>query len=187
MNAKTMIKTTTLACLVTLIGMPLLRADTDTSTTTPQRGQLSESDYRFAVKAARGGREEVELGQLAKEKGSSEAVRSFGSQMVTDHSKANDELTRLLSRKGASLPPTIAPSGRSTIDELQKASGPDFDKTYAKAMVKDHKKDVREFESASKDITDPDLRAWVEKTLPTLQQHLQMAQDMENTIKSEKS
>ena len=186
MKAKTVINSTMLACLVALLGTPLLRAQPDTATTTPQRGQLSASDYRFAVKAARGGMEEVELGQLAKEKGSSEAVRSFGNHMVADHSKANDELTQIVSRKGASLPPALSRSGRSTIDELQKSSGPEFDKTYAKEMVKEHKKDVREFESAAKDISDPDLRAWVEKTLPTLQQHLQMAQDMESTVKGEK-
>jgi putative membrane protein len=187
MKAKSIIiKTTTLAGLVMLCGLPLRAAEPETSTTAPQRGQLSESDYRFAVKAARGGLEEVELGQLAKQKGSSDAVRNFGDHMVADHSKANEELTQIASRKGATLPPTLSHGERSTLDDLQKAGGADFDKTYAKDMVKDHKKDLREFESAAKDVTDPDIRSWAEKTIPTLQQHLQMAQDMEATVKGQK-
>ena len=61
-----------------------------------------------------------------------------------------------------------------------------FYKTYAKDMVKDHQKDVKEFEKAARTLNDPDLKAWAEQTLPVLQQHLQMAQDMEATVKSAK-
>jgi putative membrane protein len=53
-------------------------------------------------------------------------------------------------------------------------------------MVKDHKKDVKEFQTASKDLKDPELKAWAQKTLPILQEHLQMAEQMEGAVKNEK-
>jgi putative membrane protein len=72
------------------------------------------------------------------------------------------------------------------MNDLQNASGADFDKTYAKAMVKDHKKDIKEFKKAGKDLNDPDLKAWAQKTSPTLEEHSRMAQEMENAVKGEK-
>jgi len=178
MKTQAMIKMITVSSLVLALGTPLLRAQTS-STTASQRGQLSENDYHFAVKAARGGMEEVELGQMAAQKGLSPNVRNFGQRMVTDHSRANDELKQILAQKGALLPANLSHSERSTLADLQSVSGRDFDKAYTKDMVKDHKKDVKEFESAAKDLSDPDLRAWAQKTLPVLQEHLRMAQDME--------
>lgn len=177
---------TAVAGLATLLGVGLAQAQTDTADPGPQRGQLSESDYRFAIKAARAGAEEVQLGQLAEQKGGSQAVRDFGKRMVSDHSKANDGLKGVATQKGATLPPTLSRTGRSSLDELQGLSGYDFDKKYSKDMVKDHKEDVRAFEKAANDVTDPDLRAWVQNTLPTLQEHLQMAEQMDRDVKGEK-
>jgi len=151
-----------------------------------QRGQLSERDYKFLKEAARANQTEIQLGELARQKGNSQSVRNFGEKMVTDHSKALDELKRIASQKGATPPATLSHGERSSLEHLTKATGKDFDKAYASDMVKDHKKDVKEFEDASKDLKDPDLKAFADKTLPTLQEHLRMAQDMESTVKSEK-
>ena len=170
--------------LALALGAPLLQAaDMDTAA---QRGQLSASDYRFAADAARGGMEEVELGQLAQQKGVNQSVRDFGQRMVTDHNQANNELKQLLASKGATLPTELSHHERSTINDLQNASGADFDKTYARDMVKDHKRDVKDFQKAAKDVNDPELKAWAQKTSPTLEEHSRMAQDMENTVKGEK-
>ena len=51
-------------------------------------------------------------------------------------------------------------------------------------MVEDHEKDVKEFENASKNATDPDLKAWAGKTLPTLQHHLEMAKATNAKVKA---
>jgi len=149
-------------------------------------GQLSRGDYKFLKDAAQGGQTEVELGELAKQKGTSQSVKNFGETMVTDHSKANDELKAIAAKKGATLPATLSHGERSDIEHLQKATGADFDKDFASRMVKDHKKDVKDFEDAAKDLKDPDLKAFAAKTLPTLQEHLRMAQEMEAAVKSEK-
>src|SRR2546430_2380074 len=93
-----------------------------------QRGQLAERDYRFVKEAARGGTSEVELGELAKQKGASESVKSFADRMVRDHKKANDELKSIAANKGATIPADLTRTEKSTMDKLQKANGAEFDR-----------------------------------------------------------
>jgi putative membrane protein len=172
-----------LAGLATALVLPAVQAQTPRTGNDQQRGQLSESDYKFVVDVARSGQVEVQMGQLASQKGESQAVKDFGQRMVTDHTKANNELKQLISQKGATVPAELSHHEQSSVDRLQNQSGRDFDKVYAKDMAKDHKKDVKEFEKAAKDIKDSDLRAWAQKTLPVLQQHLKMAEQMETSVK----
>ena len=152
-----------------------------------QHGQLSAGDYKFLKEAASGGMTEVELGQLAKQKGTDQSVRNFGDRMVTDHQKANDELKQIASSKGATIPTEVAHGDRTTIDKLEKATGAEFDKEYAAAMVKDHRKDVKEFKDAADDVKDPELKAFAQKTVGTLQEHLRLAEDMAKTVKADTS
>src|SRR4030095_8161437 len=65
---------------------------------------VSEKDRKFMKKAAKGGAMEVAMGKLAEQNGQSEDVKSFGKRMVTDHSKANDELKSIASKKAVQLP-----------------------------------------------------------------------------------
>jgi putative membrane protein len=151
-----------------------------------QRGQLSESDYRFLEKAARGGMEEVELGQLAEQKGANQAVRTFGQRMVTDHNKLNNELKKIAAQKGATVAMSLSHHENSMVQHLQTATGTAFDRDYVKGMVKDHRKDLKEFQDAARKLQDPDLRAAALKAVPILQEHLTMAESLETTVKNEK-
>lgn len=145
---------------------------------------LSSQDSSFVKDAAMGGMMEVELGKLAGTQASSEDVKNFGQRMVTDHSKANDELKSIADKKGIALPGSVNKSQQKIIDKLSKKNGADFDRAYMKDMVKDHKMDVKAFEKQSKKGTDPDLKAFAAKTLPTLQDHLQSAQQINDQLKS---
>lgn len=148
-----------------------------------QRGQLTEKDYKFVKEAARGGMSEVDLGNLAKQKGTSQTVKDFGERMIRDHSKANDELKQIASTKGATLPAQLDRSDRSTMDKLQRANGADFDRDYAEAMVKDHRSDVKEFQDAAQNSNDPEIKSFAQKTLPTLQEHLRLAENMQRNVR----
>ena len=130
----------------------------------------------FATDAAQGGMAEVEMGRLASERGTDPAVKEFGARMMADHSKANGELKSLAAKKGMQLPGDMNSSQKSELDKLAKLSGADFDKEYMSTMVSDHQTDVKEFETQSKNGNDADIKAFAGKTLPTLQEHLQMAQ-----------
>jgi putative membrane protein len=137
--------------------------------------KLSAEDSAFVTKAAQGGMAEVELGNLAQQNGSSDTVKQFGKRMVGDHTKANDELKTLASDKGVSLPTALDAKSQATKDRLSKLSGAAFDRAYMQDMVTDHQQDVAEFRKQSTRGTDPDLKAFASKTLPTLEEHLKLA------------
>jgi putative membrane protein len=139
---------------------------------------LSASDKMFVKKAAEGGLAEVQLGQLATEKASSDDVKKFGQRMVDDHSKANDQLKQVASSKGVDLPQDLDARDKATKDHLSKLSGAAFDRAYMKDMVTDHTKDVAEFERESKAGKDPDVKNFAAQTVPTLQDHLKEAKSI---------
>ena len=147
-------------------------------------GSVNAKDHDFMVDAAIGGMEEVELGHIAAQKGMSDAVKQFGQRMVDDHSKANTELMTLAQSKGVTLPTTLDEKHREQVNKLSAMSGAEFDRAYSKLMLSDHKKDVAEFEKQSTRATDPDLKAFASRTLPTLQEHLQLAQTLPGNEKT---
>jgi putative membrane protein len=134
------------------------------------------SDTKFASEAAVGGLEEVQLGQIAAQKGASDEVRQFGQKMVDDHSKANQDLMQVASGKGLSLPTALDAKHQAEVQKLSALSGDAFDKAYVDLMLKDHKKDVGEFQKESTGGADADIKSFASRTLPTLQEHLQMIQ-----------
>ena len=151
-------------------------ANKNTGATGEQAGMagMGSKDRDFLMDAALGGLMEVELGRLAAQQGASDAIKQFGQRMVDDHSKANEELKTLATSKGITLPTAIDDKQRQQVTKLSAMSGADFDRAYAKMMLKDHEKDVSEFEKQSMKGTDPDVKAFAGKTLPTLQEHLTM-------------
>jgi putative membrane protein len=143
---------------------------------------LAGKDKDFIKKAASGGMMEVEAGTLAQSKGGAQEVKDFGTRMVTDHGKANDELKTLAQQKNVPLPTKLDHKHKSFVDKLQKLSGAAFDKEYMTNMVKDHKNDVEEFRKATQKVKDPEVKGWAEKTLPVLEQHLQQAKEVAQKV-----
>jgi len=142
----------------------------------------AHADEAFVKKAAEGGMAEVELGKLATQKASNDAVKQFGQRMVDDHSKAGDELKKLAQDKSITLPTSINAKDKAEMDRLSKLSGEAFDRAYMRAMVMDHRTDVNEFRTESKSGKDADVKAWAGKTLPTLEQHLKQAEDANKAV-----
>lgn len=176
----------TTATSATDTSMTTSTSATDTSSTGSTGGTmstLSEAEKNFVMKAAQGGMAEVAAGSMAAQRGSAADVKAFGNRMVTDHGKANDELKQLATNKGLAFPTDTDADHKAKADALAKKSGREFDKAYIDDMVEDHEKDVAEFEKMSKDATDPDLKAWATKTLPTLQDHLKMAKEAAAKVK----
>jgi putative membrane protein len=155
----------------------------NTGTANATTSSLSASDKEFMTKAAIGGMAEVMMGQMASTKGTDAGVKAFGNRMVTDHSKANDELKALAAQKGMALPADVDAEHKDKSDKMSQKSGKDFDKAYMNDMVDDHEKDVAEFQKASQNAADADLKAWAAKTLPTLQDHLKLAKETQKKVK----
>ena len=139
---------------------------------------VSRADERFMIEAAQGGLAEVEAGQLATQRATDSKVRQFAERMVQDHSKNNDELRDLAQRKGVMLPTELDDKHKTAKDQLAKLSGDAFDLAYLREMLSDHRKDVGEFRRHFESATDQDLKTWVGKTLPTLEDHRTMVQGL---------
>jgi putative membrane protein len=147
--------------------------------------KLAHRDRKFIEKAAKDGMAEVELAKLAQQHATSDQVKQFAKRMEDDHTKANDELKKLADSKGLVLPTELDRSERREMDKLAKKGGADFDKDYMKHMVSDHKSDVKEFQSEAKSAKDADLKNFAASTLPTLEQHLDLAKSTEAAVKNE--
>lgn len=150
-----------------------------------QSSSLSSADQKFVKEAAQGGMAEVELGQLAMQNGSSEAVKKFGERMVYDHSKANDQLKELAANKGVSLPQTPGMKEKAIKMRLSKLSGDQFDKAYMKDMLEDHKDDIAAFQKESTSGSDADVKNFASQTLPTLQDHLKEAENIAPKVQAQ--
>ena len=139
---------------------------------------MSSQDRNFVMDAAMGGMLEVELGRLAVQNGASDAVKQFGQRMVDDHSRANQELMSVASSKGMTLPTALDEKHQKDVTKFSGLTGAEFDRAYARMMLQDHEKDVKEFEKQGTRGADPDIRAFATRTLPTLQEHLQMVRQL---------
>lgn len=136
----------------------------------------------FAQEAASGGLMEVRLGEIATRSGSSELVRAFGQRMVNDHSKANQELKAEAQRLGLALPAELNKAHAASVEKLQKLSGTELDRAYIDMMVEDHEADVKSFRKESERSGSP-LQGFAARTLPTLEQHLDQAREVQKALK----
>src|SRR5262245_21126463 len=120
----------------------------------------------FLKKADQDGKAEVELGQLAQTKASSPQVKTYAQMLVTDHTQAGEQVAAMAKTKSVSLGTDMS-AGEKSKAKLDKLSGAAFDHAYLTQMVSDHQQAIKDFEQASKS-SDPDVKAFAEKTLPTL-------------------
>jgi putative membrane protein len=146
-------------------------------------GGLSAADAadkaseKFLKEAVEGNLAEVQVGQLAQQKGQSDGVKKFGEQLQKDHSAANEKVTALANKLGVTPPTEPSKKHKAIHDRLAKLSGPAFDKAFAQAMVADHKEDIRVFEKQAKKKNDPTADL-ANEILPDLRKHLEMAQSL---------
>jgi len=136
------------------------------------------TDEQFVSKASAAGLAEVSLGRLAAERASSAEVKKFGQRMVEDHTKANKELLTLADKKRFKVAERMDKTHQEAMDMMARLEGAEFDRQFMSQMVKDHEEAVSLFTAESKNGRDEDLKALATKTLPTLKEHLKMAQDL---------
>jgi putative membrane protein len=145
------------------------------------------SAHSFLQKAAEGQQAEIALGQLASERAEDQQVKKFGAQMIKDHRKANLEIQQLASKEGVLLPTELTGKHKDMQEQFARLTGREFDRAYMGYMLRDHRKDVKEFERHVKAIKDPQVQHWAEGTLPLLKQHLRQAQQIAGSIGIEPS
>jgi len=141
-------------------------------------GELSRVDRSFVDDAASGGLAELQDAQLAQQKAASNDVKQFAATMIADHTQANEELKQIAQSKGITPPSSPTRAQQGAEEDLKKLSGTPFDRQYVKQQVEDHQKTVALFQKQANSGQDPQLKAFAQKYLPKLQQHLQMAQSL---------
>jgi putative membrane protein len=159
---------------------PAAQAGTGTrNAETKKDDKLARGDRKFIQEAAEGGMFEVEVAKLAESKATDSNVKNFAHTLVEEHTAANNELVQLANAKKVELPAAPPRGKRKDIEKLGKKSGAEFDQDFIREVgIKDHEKDIKKFEKASGSVKDADLKAWVDKTLPHLRQHLAQAQKL---------
>jgi putative membrane protein len=174
MKEQTMKKRTIMLqiCIVTFIATGLgLGVGWAQSSSESKTSVLSEKDKKFMHKAAKGGMMEVTMGKVAEQNAQSDDVKSFGKRMVTDHSKANDELKSIAAQKNVQLP-SKEPNEKWTSD-----------KAYINMMVSDHEKDLAEFKEEASSGSDPDVKKFADDTAKVIQDHLDLAKETQGKLK----
>ena len=143
-----------------------------------QTVKASSKDQQFLRHAANDGLAEVQLGQMAADRATNPEVKRFGQRMVTDHTKANQELMTLAQSQNISIPKETDKKHQKTVEMLAQKQGASFDREYMRLMVTDHEKAVQLFSTEVKEGHNAEIKAFASRTLPTLQEHLQMARQL---------
>ncbi|HEX2940752.1 MAG TPA: DUF4142 domain-containing protein [Rhodopila sp.] len=144
---------------------------------------MSPQDKEFATRAASSGMAEVSMGALAQRNANSAQVKQFGERMVTDHTKANAELKAVAQQQHLTLPNAIDPTDQAAEQRLSSTKGQAFDTAYMRNQVADHQQDIALFRREAQSGQDPALKNFAEKTLPILQEHLQLAEQAASSQK----
>jgi putative membrane protein len=131
-----------------------------------------QMDKKFVESALQGGMAEVELGKLALGKSSNDDVKKFARRMIDDHTKLGNDMKPVAEQIGVKMPPALSKKDQALEAKLETLSGPQFDKAYIQAMVKDHKKDYAEFQQEAQSAVIPAVKEAAMKGEPVIKSHL---------------
>lgn len=160
------------------------RKDRDQSARRDRRDddKISRGDRRFIQNAMQHGMAEVEMANMAANKASSDQVKKFAQQMVTDHGKVNDELKKIAAENNVTITADLDRSDDRRLKDLNKASGAEFDRKFMTEMVKNHERDLKDFQKAARDAKDPQLKSFAEKTAKSIEEHLQSSRPIASAV-----
>jgi putative membrane protein len=151
-------------------------ADRSTVAAPATAAALSEGDLAFVEKAASAGMAEMAITKHAMDNAASADVKKVAEHLHKDHSQANQELTKIAGAKGIAVP--AAPEGdkKAEVEQVSALSGAELDRTVLAKLEKSHRESINLFEREANEGSDPELKAFASKTLPTLREHLKMVE-----------
>lgn len=160
-------------------------ANTNTNSTaavspaaSPVRAESPQDDNTFAMDVAQNNMAEIALAKMAAQKSKNADVKRFAQRVIADHTKVGQELKQVATTKKITMPADVKPEQKQTHDRFMTLSGADFDREFMSVMAENHDKSVTSFQGEANNGTDPELKAFASKTLPTLQEHQRMAHDI---------
>ncbi|MGH6850783.1 MAG: DUF4142 domain-containing protein [Methylocella sp.] len=170
-------KTLVIAATSLMLGAPVY-AQTMTGRSSTNSG-LSSSATDFVKKAAISDMFEIQSSQLAQQKANG-PTKHFAEQMINDHQKNSKDLNSVVQDQNAEavMPTQLDKSHQKMLDKLQRLNGTAFDRQYKKDQIAAHKQAMSLFKHYSKTGDDAALKTWADNSLPELQQHLTMADNL---------
>jgi putative membrane protein len=142
-----------------------------------------EKDADFVANTVAANYGEIKFAQLANQRSSNAEVKQIASMLVNDHTKTLGELKKFAQAKSISVPVEEDDEARRKTDRFSDEAGKDFDKKWTKEMIDRHEETINKFEKRLDKTEDADLKAWINKTLPTLRHHLDQLNACNEKIK----
>jgi putative membrane protein len=175
----------TTACL--LIAAPMILASPASAQSVAEKTGInsalgiSPSTPDFVKEVAISDMFEIQASQMAEQK-SDANTKTFADEMLADHQKTSAQLKAEIDsgKVNAVLPTELDSTHQEMLAKLQTLNGGAFAKQYQKDQISAHKEAVSLFQRYAKGGDNPELKQWASDTLPTLQQHLAMAQKLDN-------
>jgi putative membrane protein len=136
------------------------------------------TDKDFVKSVSESSATEVQLGKLAQEKASSDAVKELGKRLVEAHTQTGQQLKQAgaaLNVPVSSDPPRKAKKAQ---DKLAKLSGPEFDRAYTKMAADEEKQTVKQFEREAKNGKVPGVKDFAAKNLSAEQERQKQAEEL---------
>jgi len=144
------------------------------------QAKVGPVDATFIRTAGRSNKAEIDLAKLAQDKASNPQIKDYAAQIVKDHETLDKDLSDLASKKDVTVP-AVTQTEKMSKDTLDKMKGTDFDRAFLADMIRDHQQAITTYTKAAQS-TDPDVKAFAEKTLPALKEHLQKAKDLQKQL-----
>ena len=144
-------------------------------------GDASATDRHFVHEALAGGMAEVELGQLASQKGTSDDIRQFGQKMVEDHTRMGAHMREVAGQIGVNPPTGLSAQDQTLKARLEGLSGAQFDTAYVRAMVMDHETDLKAFQGEAASGSSQAVKDAASQGAAVVSQHLEMIKQIAAT------
>jgi putative membrane protein len=148
---------------------------------------LTTAEKRFIIDAERDDIKERSLARVVVEKSTNDDVKDYAKMLVNDHTKALRDLVDLMTKAGMNQPGGLPEVKHEAQDQLNKLSGPAFDREYINLMVQDHKKAIAKFQQEETTAQDESVRNYVKQVLPVLQKHLNKALELQAKLNSQRT
>lgn len=130
---------------------------------------------------------EINAGKIAENKATNEEVKEYARMMVDVHTQNLSELKELskqekLTAAKSSDSKSIQSKSNAGIKRLANASSKEFDSDYIDAMVSDHSDALKSIDKSLSNVTNANLKIYLQKTLDAVKQHLEEAKNLQKNL-----
>jgi putative membrane protein len=170
-----------------LVASPVVWADEHDKDTKKDTSEIAEkasekSAEKVIKHAAMANTLEIRLGNLAKERAISSEVKDFAEKLVSQHKEAQEKLKEVADKHKVALPVSLDDKYLETYQRMSALSGEQFDREFAKQMVRSHAMAIQISEEVAKEHKEEDVREYAKEQVPTLREHLQAARQMAQSV-----